>query len=567
MADKQNRELEVIESVADKPALTKFFAYSKLSGPGWLQSAITLGGGSLGGALFLGVIGGFEMMWVQPFAMLMGVFLLAAISYVTLSIKQTPFQALRTQINPVLAWGWLLASQLANMIWVLPQYSLSYAALTDNLLPGLFESSKDDLATKYIVSFVILGLMLAINFLGSGKGRGYRLYENTLKVLVGIVVLSFFGVVIRLAGSIDWGAVFTGLIPNFSLIWKPASAYETLVQAIPDANAREYWNNTVLSAQRDRMVAAAAAAVGINMTFLMPWALRTRGWGSAHRGLASFDLFTGMMIPFCLATGCVVITAASQFHGQPFEGLMSEQEGALVVHADNPKFGDWSKAMAARDAAVGDIPHADEEKKLAGMLIPRDTKQLATALEGLFGSSLVSQKVFGIGVLAMGISTISILMLISGFVACEVTGRPQNSMAFKVGTALAATGVLWPLLWSGSSRAYLAVVTSTFGYVLFPIAFLAFVFMINSRKVLGAHVPRGKKALAWNIPLLLSLGITGVAAGWTGWNKTLTITNGAGKAATYPLGKWFNILFALLVVIGFFFPKKDARREEASAPH
>ena len=31
-------------------------AYSKLSGPGWLQSAITLGGGSLSGALFLGIL-------------------------------------------------------------------------------------------------------------------------------------------------------------------------------------------------------------------------------------------------------------------------------------------------------------------------------------------------------------------------------------------------------------------------------------------------------------------------------------------------------------------------------
>ena len=86
--------------------------------------------------MFLAVMGGFAMLWVQPIAMLMGVILLAAISYVTLSTKRTPFQSLRQEINPVLAWGWLAASQLANMIWVLPQYSLSYAALTDNLFPS-----------------------------------------------------------------------------------------------------------------------------------------------------------------------------------------------------------------------------------------------------------------------------------------------------------------------------------------------------------------------------------------------------------------------------------------------
>ncbi|MEM9236928.1 MAG: divalent metal cation transporter [Verrucomicrobiota bacterium] len=545
-----DRESELLDEAQSKGLLGKAAIYSKLSGPGWLQSAITLGGGSLGGALFLGVIGGFEMMWVQPFAMLMGVFLLAAISYVTLSIKETPFQALRTQINPVLAWGWLLASQLANMIWVLPQYSLSYAALTDNLFPGLFETSKGDDMTKYGISFVILAMMLAVNFMGSGKGRGYRIYENTLKVLVGIVVISFFGVVIRLASSIDWGAIATGFIPNFSLIWKPAASYEALIASLPDPEARSYWTEQVLGAQRDRMIAASAAAVGINMTFLMPWALRSRGWGKKHRGLASFDLFTGMMVPFVLATGCVVITAASQFHGKPFEGLMTETGGKLVVHEDSPKYGDWTKSIDARNKALGELQVSDAERKLAGMLIPRDTAQLAAALEGLFGSSIVSQKVFGLGVLAMGISTISILMLISGFVACEVAGQTRDGPAFKIGTALASTGVLWPLLWGGDSKAYLAVVTSTFGYVLFPIAFLAFVFMINSRKVLGDQVPTGARRLAWNIPLIIALLITGLAAGWTGWNKKLSIGE-----ASYPLGQWLIIGFSILVVIGFFLAK------------
>ena len=258
--EQPNREIEILESVADKGALEKAKAYSKLSGPGWLQSAITLGGGSLGGAMFLAVMGGVSMLWVQPMAMLMGVILLAAISYVTLSTERTPFQSLRQEINPVLAWGWLAASQLANMIWVLPQYSLSYAALTDNLFPNFFAESKGDDLTKYLISFLILAIMLAINFLGSGKGRGYRIYENTLKVLVGIVVISFFGVVIRLSGSLEWGAIFAGFIPNPSLIWEPAGAYKEILDSLPTAEVKDYWTSVVLKAQRDPMVASAAAA-------------------------------------------------------------------------------------------------------------------------------------------------------------------------------------------------------------------------------------------------------------------------------------------------------------------
>ena len=38
-------------------------AYTKLSGPGWLQSAITLGGGSLASSLFLGVLAGYSLLW------------------------------------------------------------------------------------------------------------------------------------------------------------------------------------------------------------------------------------------------------------------------------------------------------------------------------------------------------------------------------------------------------------------------------------------------------------------------------------------------------------------------
>ena len=87
-------------------------AYSRLSGPGWLQSAITLGGGSLASALFLGVVGGYSVLWVQAVAIILGAIMLAAISYVTLSTGESAFQSMRTRINPVLAWGWILATRI-----------------------------------------------------------------------------------------------------------------------------------------------------------------------------------------------------------------------------------------------------------------------------------------------------------------------------------------------------------------------------------------------------------------------------------------------------------------------
>ena len=93
--DKVNTEKDLLVAAKAKGGLATLKTYMKLSGPGWLQSAITLGGGSLSGALFLGVIGGYEFLWVQVMAMVMGVIMLSAISYVTLSTGESPFKSLK----------------------------------------------------------------------------------------------------------------------------------------------------------------------------------------------------------------------------------------------------------------------------------------------------------------------------------------------------------------------------------------------------------------------------------------------------------------------------------------
>ena len=129
------RDRQALLEAQSKGTFAALGTYTRLSGPGWLQSAITLGSGSLAGALFLGVLGGTSLLWLQLVAILMGVIMLSAISYVTLSSGERPFRAINTHINPVLGWGWLIATCMANMIWCMPQFSVSYAALQKNLFP------------------------------------------------------------------------------------------------------------------------------------------------------------------------------------------------------------------------------------------------------------------------------------------------------------------------------------------------------------------------------------------------------------------------------------------------
>ena len=69
MSDKTNQvesDRQLLAEAQAKGTGSTVWAFFKMSGPGWLQSAITLGGGSLASSLYLGVIGGFALLWVQP---------------------------------------------------------------------------------------------------------------------------------------------------------------------------------------------------------------------------------------------------------------------------------------------------------------------------------------------------------------------------------------------------------------------------------------------------------------------------------------------------------------------
>lgn len=129
VSDRLTLEREVLADARRRGTTATLAAYVKLSGPGWLQSAITLGGGSLAGSLYLGVIGGYDFLWLQPLMMILGVVMLSAIAYVTLSTGQRPFEAINTHVSPVLGWGWLLAAMMANLVWAMPQFSLGTAVL------------------------------------------------------------------------------------------------------------------------------------------------------------------------------------------------------------------------------------------------------------------------------------------------------------------------------------------------------------------------------------------------------------------------------------------------------
>ena len=499
-----------LREVANQPLGKRLPVYLRLSGPGWLQSAITLGGGSLAGSLYLGVIGGFSLLWLQPLAMILGIIMLSAIGYVTLATRKNALESVNEYVNPVLGYGWAIASLAASMVWAMPQYSLSIGVIQQNLMPGIFgaNGALGNFWGKLVPTIAILIFSTYITWNYSKGGRGVKIYETTLKVMVALIVLCFTGVVLRVTFSpagLDWGAVFAGFVPDFSVLTQPTESFRPLIAATAESH-QSYWTNFMLGKQRDIMATAFATAVGINMTFLFPASILRRGWGKEFAGLLRFDLATGMLIPFTVATSFVVIAAASQFHAVAQPGLLPSAEVAMAK-ASAGQVREYEALIKGLEASVaasgGTAAVTDADRLLAATLVNRDGYHLAAALAPLTGP-FVSNIVFGLGVLGMTLSTITILMLISGQVVCAILKVEQTGWAFKIGSLAAVTGALGPFVWSQASF-YLAVPTSVFALILLPIAYIAFFLLINQRRLLGEHLPKGGSRIMWNLMMIPAL--------------------------------------------------------------
>ena len=80
------KEKAFLQELNKKPPLQKFFGYCKLSGPGFMNAAFTLGAGSFASSVTLGAAYGYDMLWIPLYSFALGLFMLAlATRFVTAS--------------------------------------------------------------------------------------------------------------------------------------------------------------------------------------------------------------------------------------------------------------------------------------------------------------------------------------------------------------------------------------------------------------------------------------------------------------------------------------------------
>lgn len=408
--------------------VAKITEHARRSGPGWLLSAYTLGSGTAITSILAGNQYGYQLLWVNPLAMLIGVVVLSGATYSALSSERSPFERFKVELTPILAYAWGIGSLLASVIWHFPQYAMVYAISRE--LVG-FETS--NLSRAIVAGAVLLcSILLTWQY---RRGTGLLVYESVLKMLVWTTVVCLLILMVRL--PIDWKTVGRGVV-GFHV---PASYDGRLF-----------------------VYGLLGAAVGINMTFLYPYSVRSKGWKADDVRFALKDLVVGMFVPFVVATGALTIASAATLYG-------TEIDRSKVV-------------------------------------------QLAHVFTPVFGSK-VGPLLFLLGLLAMPLSTITLHMLTSGFILSEMAGKEHYGPVWRIGTlipAVGALGVAYPL------PVWLPVVTSAACLTLLPIAYVGFVLLFakDISRPQAAPFPGGRWAL---IPMCGAIAVTIVAAVNYVWSK------------------------------------------------
>ena len=434
-----DEEQSYLASLQQQPVTRRIRGYFRLTGPGYMQSAMTLGSGSIASCVLMGSLLGYELMWVPVLAIILGYALLASIAKQACHTNQKPYHVFWERLHPALAVLWGVSAFIATIIWHIPQYSLAANGVLE-LASGV-NLDLSGTASRLLVGVVILGCATCVVYMYNTGIRGLKIYEKTVKILVWSIVVAFAWV--AFSTGIDWSRLFFGV---------------TGITFIREA----LWGHGIPQEIIIPVIGGIAAAVGINMVFLYPYSLLNKKWTKEYTELAYFDLLSGMVLPFVIATGFMMIAVAN--------------------------------TIGPESGAVGTAV--------------RDIREILPVLNDTLGATL-ALLLIGFGMLAIGFSTIITHMLACGFIGCELFNIDHQSKAkfyFSLTPAIGVVGVLISMPWWAS------VTASSLAAPLMPVAVVCFLVLLNMPSYMGKAMPRGGKRVLWNSLLITSILVLGVSS-------------------------------------------------------
>jgi len=496
--EKLQREVAELDALESKPFIPRAGGYIKRTGPGLLQSAMTLGAGSATASVVAGASFGYKLLWVQPVAMFLGVMMLAALGNVVLTTGERPYKSFGREIGKTLVILWALGTIMSSIIWHFPQYGLASGAARDlgsmaevetdfsflKLPDGTYLTKAPDekvdlirakveaenptaiqtgvtseqwdaakktdgvesetfftthgLLISFAVGLLILGINIFTVFSYGSSTRGIKLYEWFLRTVIALIIVMFAIVVISSIGKINWAELGKGFIGWYGIPEYTNPKHITLVLGM------------------------LGAAVGINMTFLYPYSLLAKGWGKHHKKLARWDLGMSMFLPFAMVTSLVII------------------------------------AMTVTDVYTG--------KDVLNLSIR--PVEAAHSLKGVLGER-AGRVVFDLGLIAMTCTAISTHMVVCGFTLCEMFGLEYTKTRFRLfalAPSIGILGVVAPLPF------WFPVAASAVCFAMLPIAYLIFYLLNNKESYLGEGMMKWPRREFFNILLIIALAMATIGS-------------------------------------------------------
>jgi len=449
----EKAELQRLETL---PLGKRSWGYIKRTGPGLLQSAMTLGAGSATASVLAGASFGYKLLWVQPLAMFLGVMMLGALSNVVLTRGERPYQSFGKEIWKPIVFLWALGTILSSVIWHFPQYALLAGAGRDLAsMAGLdvvkaipegapqfieflgFKISAAITPIGFLVSFLVGAFILGMNIIvvfNYGKGaKGVKVYERFLRTMIALVIIFFLLVCVLNIGRVDWVEVAKGFCGYYGFPKNPETG-------------------AVDSATIMQVLGMLGAAVGINMTFLYPYSLLAKGWGAEHKKLARWDLGMTMFLPFTIVTSLIIVAMT----------VTGVYTGSDVVQTGLAPLG------------------------------------AAAAFQGIPGGRVI----FCLGLMGMCGGAVSVHMVACGFTMCEMLGLKMTQKRFRLFALTPCIGYLGVVI---SLPMWFPVVASAVCFTMLPVAYFIFFYLNNKKSYIGDATGKGAKRFVLNVILLIAL--------------------------------------------------------------
>ena len=115
-----------------------------------------------------------------------------------------------------------------------------------------------------------------------------------------------------------------------------------------------------------------------------------------------------------------------------------------------------------------------------------------------------------------------------------------------------------PLAFFVTNLSSAGITASSSGWLWSALAYLAFFLLINQKKYMKEHIPRGGARVTWNILMSLSVLMTAALSFWCLWDKGGVLGEkilGIGRSAGSWLGLGVFVGFGILVVVVHYMQK------------